>query len=197
MQSDEITRKIVLTKDFRLLNVLKNLDTIQNNWLWYIIIDFDSMSIWIISRPIQKIKYYIWSRYENHIVWINWIKSNNNNRWFDISFLRDNMYIIEIDLSSSFACFDNSNIESILFHNDVYWGWMDITVDYGIINNLLIQCAELLSKKRNPTLTTSQLQEKDEPMEYVSSIDIESIRAMLLNWTHSPSATSTIDWIEC
>ena len=196
MQSDEITRKIVLTKDFRLLNVLKNLNTIQNNWLWYIIIDFNSMSIWIISRPIQKIKSYRYNMYENHIVWINWIKSNNNDRWFDIIFLRHNMYIIDIDLSSSFACFDNSNIESILFHNDVCWGWMDITVDYVIINNLLTQCAELLSKKRNPTLTTSQLPEKDEPMEYASLTDNEYVRDMLLAWTHLQFATSTIDLIK-
>ncbi len=163
-----INRKVVRTKKYRLLNLLRFIDEDSSSPIdivGKVMIDVDNRKIFVITRPYQIYAWDYYSYYEImlDLVWNNWrniacygdretMSRNVSNKYF----------ILDEESSKKIVSFTDP-ISSVPFIDDLFG--LSYKVNYNLLTNLYLECVESLSKENKTSKTTSTLPSQEVLME--------------------------------
>lgn len=181
-----ITRKVVCTKDYRLLNLLKFIEEESvkaTDVIWKVCVDVANHRIFVITRPFQV---YAWDYNPYYqivmdLIWAWWMDIRQRDT--QSKSINTYWYILDDNSSKQFVSFKDS-LESIPFIDDLFW--IDYRVKYHLLTNLFLQCAESLIKEKSSSKTTSTSPTYAEQMASVySELVVRSGNDMPQRWTIS------------
>lgn len=153
-----INRKVVRTDNYRLLNLLKFIDEDSSHPIdivGKVMVDIEHQQIFVITRPYQL---YAWDyrpyyRLLLDLVWNSWSNfSEYGNRETMMRNVSHTYFILD-DLSSKKIVSFTEPLESIPFIDDLFG--ISYNVNYNLLTNLYIECAESLIKENKILRTTS------------------------------------------